>query len=134
MNRASLDCESLDRESWNRTTPSIQRIVKGKDDCARIPVSSTKMNKYIADYRRQRAQQFYLFQKTARSEVSDENCKINDASPEEIKHTWPAGTCIIWETLLWLDRWKKGLVRIDKWKCMILGVLLHRISTIIFRS
>ena len=43
------------------------------------------MNKYTADYRRQRAQQFYLFQKTARSEVSDENCKINDASPEEIK-------------------------------------------------
>ena len=63
----------------------MQQIVKG--ECARIPASSTKTNKEIADYRQQKRQQFDIFQKTARSEVSDENCTINYLSLKEIKHT-----------------------------------------------
>ena len=63
----------------------MQQIVKG--ECARIPASSTKINKEIADYRQQKRQQFDIFQKTARSEVSDENCTINYLSLKEIKHT-----------------------------------------------
>ena len=74
---------------------SIQQIVKGKEDCANIPTSSAKIKKQIADYRLQKRQRFDLFQKTARSEVSDENCTINEASPKETKHTWPIGTCVI---------------------------------------
>ena len=74
---------------------SIQQIVKDKEDCANIPASSAKIKKQIADYRQQKRQQFDLFQKTARSKVSDENCTINEASPKEIKHTWPVGTCVI---------------------------------------
>ena len=76
---------------------SIQQIVKDKEDCASIPTSSAKIKKQIADYRQQKRQQFDLFQKTARSEVSDENCTINEAFPMEIKHMWPAGTCAIVE-------------------------------------
>ena len=45
--------------------------------------------------RQQKRQQFDLFQKARRSEVSNENCTINEASPKEIKHTRPAGTCVI---------------------------------------
>ena len=90
---------------------SIQHIVKDKEDCASIPTSSAKIKKQIADYRQQKhqqfdlfqktdhrqqkRQQFDLFQKTAKSQVSTENCTINEASPKEIKHTWPAGTCVI---------------------------------------
>ena len=74
---------------------SIQQIVKDKEDCASIPTSSAKIKKQIADYRQQKRQQLDLFLKTARSEVSDENCTINEASPKETKHTWPAGTCVI---------------------------------------
>ena len=74
---------------------SIQQTVKDKEDCASIPTSSAKIKKQIADYRQQKRQQFDLFQKTARSEVSDENCTINEASPKEIKHTWLAGSCVI---------------------------------------
>ena len=74
---------------------SIQMIVKDKEASASIPTSSAKIKKQIADYRQQKHQQFDLFQKTARSEVSDENCTINEASPKEIKHTWPADTCVI---------------------------------------
>ena len=75
---------------------SIQQIVKDKQNCASIPTSSAKIKKQIADYRQQKRQRFDLFQKTARSEVSDENCTINEASPKESsKHTWPAGTCNI---------------------------------------
>ena len=74
---------------------SIQQLVKDKKDCASIPTSSAKIKKHIADYRQQKRQQFDLFQKTARSEVSNENCAINEASPKEAKHTWPAGTCVI---------------------------------------
>ena len=73
---------------------SIQQIVQDKEDCASIPTSSAKINKQIADSRQQKRQQFDLFQKTARREVSDENCIINEASPKEIKHAWPAGTCV----------------------------------------
>ena len=73
---------------------SIQQIVKDKEDCARISTSSTKINKQIVDYRQQKGQQFNLFQKVTRSEVSDENCTINEASPKEIKHMWLAGTCV----------------------------------------
>ena len=74
---------------------SIQQIVKDNEDSASIPTSSAKIKKLIADYRQQKRQQFDIFQETARSEVSDENCTINEASPKEIKHTWPAGTCVI---------------------------------------
>ena len=74
---------------------SIQYIVKDKEDCASIPTSSAKIKKQIADYRQQKRQQFDLFQETARSEVSDENCTINEASPKVIKHAWAAGTCVI---------------------------------------
>ena len=74
---------------------SIQQIVKDKEASASIPISSAKIKKRIADYRQQKRQQFDLFQKTARSEVFDENCTVNEASPKEIKHTWPAGTCVI---------------------------------------
>ena len=66
---------------------SIQQIVKDKENCASIARSSAKIKKQIADYRQQKRQQFDLFQKTARSEVSDEKCIINEASPKEIKHT-----------------------------------------------
>ena len=65
-----------------------------KEDCASIPTRSTKI-KQITEYRQQKRQQFDLFQKARRSEVSNENCTINEASPKEIKHTWPAGTCVI---------------------------------------
>ena len=74
---------------------SIQQIVKDKEASASIPTSSAKIKKQIADYRQQKRQQFDLFQKTARSEVSDENYTINEASPKETKHTWPAGACVI---------------------------------------
>ena len=42
---------------------SIQKIVKnkGKEDCATILASSTKINKQIAQYRQQKRQQFDLF-------------------------------------------------------------------------
>ena len=52
---------------------SIQQIAKDKEDCASIPTSSAKIKKQIADCRQQKRQQFDLFQKTARSEVSDKN-------------------------------------------------------------
>ena len=52
---------------------SIQQIVKDIEDCASIPISCAKINKQIADYRQQKRQQFDIFQKTARSEVSYEN-------------------------------------------------------------
>ena len=74
---------------------SIKQIVKDKEDCASIPASSAKIKKQIADYRQQKRQQFDLFQKTAKSEVSDEDCTINEASPKETKHTWSAGTSVI---------------------------------------
>ena len=67
--------------------------VKDKDDCAGIPVSSTKINEQIDDYRHQKRQQFDLFKKTARSEVSDESCTINDLSSKGVKQ--PTGTCVI---------------------------------------
>ena len=73
----------------------IQQIVKDKEACASIPTSSAKIKKQIADYRQQKRQQFDLFQKTARSKVSDANCTINEASPKKTKHTWPADTCVI---------------------------------------
>ena len=73
----------------------IQQKLKDKEVSASIPTCSPKIKKQIADYRQQKRQQFDLFQKTARSEVSDENCTINEASLKEIKHTWPAGTCVI---------------------------------------
>ena len=76
---------------------SIQQIVKEKEDCASIPTSFTKLNKQIADCRQQKCQQFDLLQKAARGEVFDENSIINEAPPKEIKHTWPAGTCVIVE-------------------------------------
>ena len=65
----------------------IQQIVKDKDASASIPTSSAKIKKQIVDYRQQKRQQFDFFQKTARSDVSDENCTINEASPKETKHT-----------------------------------------------
>ena len=74
---------------------SLQQIVKDNKDCASNLTSSAKIKKQIADYRQQKRQQFDLFQKTARSEVSGENCTINEASPNETKYTWPAGTCVI---------------------------------------
>ena len=74
---------------------SIKQIVKDKEDCASVPASSTKIKKEIADYRQQKRQQFDLFQKIARSEISDENCTINEASPKETKYTWSAGTFVI---------------------------------------
>ena len=74
---------------------SIQQIVKDKQASASILTRSAKIKKQIADYRQQKRQQFDLFQKTAGSEVSDENCTINEASPKQTKHTWPAGTCVI---------------------------------------
>ena len=66
---------------------SIQQIVKDKEASASIPTSSAKIKKHIADNRQPKGQQFDLFQKTERSEVSDENCTKNEASPKEIKHT-----------------------------------------------
>ena len=66
---------------------SIQQIIKDKEDSASISTSSTKIKKQIAGYRQKKHQQFGLFQKTARSEVSDENCTINEAFPKETKHT-----------------------------------------------
>ena len=71
-----------------------QQIVKDKENCASIQTWFTKI-KQIAEYRQQKRQQFDLFQKATRSEVSDENCTINEASLQEIKHTWPAGTYIL---------------------------------------
>ena len=57
---------------------SMQQIVKDKEDCASIPVSSTKVNKHIVDYRQQKRQRFDLFQKTTKSKVSDEICTTTD--------------------------------------------------------
>ena len=64
---------------------SIQQIAKDKEDCASIPISSGKIKKQIAVYRQRsiKASKFDLFQKTARSEVSDENCTINGTSPNQ---------------------------------------------------
>ena len=93
---------------------SIQQIVKDKEDSASISTSSTKIKKQVAGYRQKKHQQFGLFQKTARSEVSDENCTINDAFPREIKHTWPASTCVIVGDSIIAEIDKKGLVRTVK--------------------
>ena len=49
----------------------IQEIVRDKDDCASI---TAKFNEQIADYRQRKCQQFDLFKKKFRIEVSDENC------------------------------------------------------------
>ena len=57
---------------------SMQLMIKDKDDCASISVSSTKTNERIAEYRQQKRQQFNFFKKTARSEVSDENSIMNE--------------------------------------------------------
>ena len=64
---------------------SIQQIAKDKEDCASIPTSFGKIKKQIAGYRQRsiKASKFDLFQKTARSEVSDENCTINGTSPNQ---------------------------------------------------
>ena len=54
-----------------------------------------------------------FFQKTTESEFSDENYEIDYPSPKDIKHTWPAGTCVVWEMGYVTGINKKGLVRID---------------------
>ena len=100
LNNKNLLPENAPSNDYENILPpagdcSIQQIVKDKEDYASIPTSSAKIKKQIADYRQQKRQQFNLFQKTARSEVSDETCTINEASPKETKHTWPAGTCVI---------------------------------------
>ena len=98
LNNKTLLPENAPSNDENAPPPgdcSIQHIVIDKEDCASIPTSSAKIKKQIADYRQQKRQQFDLFQKTARSEVSDENCTINEASPKETKQLWPAGTCVI---------------------------------------
>ena len=76
---------------------SMQHLVKDKEDCARILVSSTEINEQIADYRQQKSQQLVLFKKTARSGVSDKNRTMNDPSPDEVSHGWPVGTLVIVE-------------------------------------
>ena len=91
---------------------SIQQIVKDKEARTSILSSSAKIKKQIADYRQQKRQQFDLVRKTGRSEVSEENCTINEASPKEIKHTWPADTCVIVEDSIITGIDEKGLVRI----------------------
>ena len=100
LNNKNLLPENAPSNDYENILPpagdcSIQQIAKDKEDYASIPTSSAKIKKQIADYRQQKRQQFNLFQKTARSEVSDETCTINEASPKETKHTWPAGTCVI---------------------------------------
>ena len=95
-NSPSNDNENILPPAGDR---SIEQIVKDKEDCPSIPKSSSKIKKQIADYRQQKRQQFDLFQKTARSEVSDENCTINEASPKETKHMWLATTCVRGATL-----------------------------------
>ena len=66
---------------------SIQKIIKEKDDCIGIPESFTKVNEHIAEYRQQKRQKFYLFQKTARTKIFDENFTINELSPKKIRKT-----------------------------------------------
>ena len=100
LNNKNLLPENAPSNDYENILPpagdcSIQQIANDKEDYASIPTSSAKIKKQIADYRQQKRQQFNLFQKTARSEVSDETCTINEASPKETKHTWPAGTCVI---------------------------------------
>ena len=56
---------------------------------------------------RKKCQQFDHFKKTARSEVSGENCTINSPSSKGTYHTSSADTCVIVGELI-----TKGLVRI----------------------
>ena len=83
----------------------MQQRVKDKEDCASIPTSFAKINKQIADYRQQKCQQFDLFQKAARFEFSNENCRINETSPKEV---WSAGTCVIVGDYYHWNGWKKA--------------------------
>ena len=113
-----------------------QQIVKDKEASASIPTSSAKIKKQIADYRQQKRRQFDLFQNTARREVSDENCTINEASSKETKHTWPAGTCVIVgdSTITGIDEKrlsKNRLVKVHDFRGAIVAHINHHIIPIL---
>ena len=55
----------------------ILQVVKDKDDCASIPVNSTKINEQLTADNKSVNNLIFL-KKPRRSEVSDENCTIND--------------------------------------------------------
>ena len=88
-------------------------IVKDKDDCASILIRSTKINEQMSWLQSTKVSTMRFFQKTTESEFSDENYEIDYPSPKDIKHTWPAGTCVVWEMGYVTGINKKGLVRID---------------------
>ena len=63
---------------------SIQQTVKDKENCASITVSSTKYNKQLtADSKSINNSVFFRKQQVVKS---DENCALNDPSPEEINY------------------------------------------------
>ena len=99
---------------------------KDRNDCAFVLVSSFKIKRQIADYRQQKLHQFDIFQKTSKSEVFDENRTINDLSCKEVKHTWPAGTCVIVGDSIIAGVNEKRLSKRCLKKCIILGVLLYQ--------
>ena len=109
---------------WNC---SIQQIVKDKDFSTNVPVSSTIINKQIADYRQQTLQQFDIFKKTARSKVSDEYCTINNTSFKEFEHAWPVGDSFITGTDEKRLR-ENRLVKINDFRSAILADINHQSS------
>ena len=80
VNKNDLVPETVLSSNYNKNIQQsardclIQEIVRDKDDCASITVSSAKFNEQIAYYRQRKCQQFDLFKKKFRIEVSDENC------------------------------------------------------------
>ena len=112
---------------------SIQQKLPGKDDYASIPVSSTKINEQIADFRQKKHQQFNLFKQTARRQASYKNCTINDRSPTEIKDTRLADTCVmVGDSVITGINDKKLssnlLIKLHDFWCATLADINHHIS------
>lgn len=62
----------MDVTSWSCEVYSIHKKFKVKADCASTFVSFTQINEQIADYRKQKCQQFNVVKKMTRIEVPNQ--------------------------------------------------------------
>ena len=116
----------------------MQQIIKDKENAQKFPSASPQLpNRFCLKNVNQNNSEYGHFftqwdswTQAAKAsaiyqEVFNKRVTVNGISSfKEIKHTWPAGNCIIMRDTIITGIDKKSLVKIVYWKCRILGVLL----------